>query len=52
MFDLEGVARSLLDEFRDTVAVQRTPTEGPENDQVQSALHDFQAWGFPSAIHG
>lgn len=45
MLDFEGLAGGLLDEFGDAVAVHGTPAEGAKNDEVESALHNFQAIG-------
>jgi hypothetical protein len=43
MLDLEGVAGGLLDEFGDGVTVHRSPAKGAEDDEVECALHNFEA---------
>jgi len=44
VFDPETLAGGLLDEFGDPVAVRGSPAQGAQDDQVQSSLHDFQAF--------
>jgi hypothetical protein len=45
VLDFEGLAGGLLNEFGDAVAMHRSPAEGAENDEVEGALHDFEAVG-------
>jgi hypothetical protein len=45
VFDFKSIAGSLLDEFGNGVAVQGSPAEGAEDDEVESALNDFEAVG-------
>jgi len=44
VIDLESVGGSLLDEFGDAVTVERSPTESAKDDEVESALHDVEAF--------
>ena len=52
MLNSESFPGTLLNEFCDPMAVGRPPPEGAENDQIKSALDDFQARGLRSAAHG
>lgn len=51
VFDLEGFAGGLLDESGDSMSVHGRPAQGAENDEVEGALHDFQAGG-PAGFAG
>src|SRR5262249_34371126 len=49
MFDLEGLARGLLDEFGNAMTMQGSPAQGAQNNKIESALDDLQAvevWRF------
>ena len=51
VFDLERIAGSLLDELGDAVSVHGPPAQGAQDDEVESALHDFETLGLLLAVH-